>query len=135
MDTKKEYRKITEVDLIESINEEDTVLIERDGEAKRIQASKIAGEKNEPFYTIVGETTEGATTPPTLTIDITYDELRSKIESGEFPEIRVIMKTNGTVVVFCLATFFILEEAMIGIQTHEFPLLYNSDGTLAFPAG
>lgn len=132
MDTKKEYRKITEVDLVENINEEDAVLIERDGEAKRIHASKIAGEKNESFYTIVGETTDGATTPPTFTIDITYDELRSKIESGEFPEIRIIMKTDGAVVGCEKASTYYLEEGEIVILTLELELIYNSDGTLVF---
>lgn len=131
MDTKKEYRKITEVDLVENINEEDTVLIERDGEAKRIQASKIAGEKNEPFYTIVGEAPD-ETTPPTFAIDITYDELRSKIESGEFPEIRVIVKMNGAVVGCEKASTYYLEEGEIVILTLELELIYNSDGTLVF---
>lgn len=132
MDTKKEYRKITEVDLIESINEEDTVLIERDGEAKRIRASKIAGEKNEPFYTIIGEMTDGATTPPTFTIDITYDELRSKIESGEFPEIRMIIKIDGAVIGCEKVGMFVIEDnAAICMLTATSELLYNSDGTLA----
>ena len=129
----KTFRPITDVEVVEQMTENDTVLIERDGEAKRIQASKIAGEKNEPFHTIVAEMTEGVTTPPTFTIDITYDELRSKIESGEFPEIRMIIKIDGSVVGCEKVGAFIIEDnASIYMMTATSELLYKSDGTLAF---
>lgn len=120
-------RAITDVEIVEQMTENDTVLIEQGGEIKRTKGV-VGGSGGGKKYTLLAEASDDGVN---FSIDVGFEELKEMIMAGEMPNICIVAKNNGIVTsVETVLHAFIPNESEIVLCTVQSDVIYFSDGTI-----
>ena len=124
-------RPITDVEIVEQMTENDTVLIEQNGEIKRTKGV-VGGGTGGKKYTIRIEQSDGNMNS---SINVGYDELSDMIKAGDIPDIILLNLFSGITVggIHANILTFADEEMaaiVIGFGDMGGMWLYSSDGTI-----
>ena len=89
-----EYKKITEVELIEEPSEGSTVLAEENGALKRVPYEKVGGGGGTETVWLDQSVTDGSITP-----SHTYAQVTTMLDANEFPTVVLRVNADGIVMV------------------------------------
>lgn len=120
-------RPITDVEIVEQMTENDTVLIEQNGVIKRTKG--VVGGGGGKKYTLLVEAGDDGMN---FSIDVGFEELKEMIMAGEMPDICIAAKNNGIVASVSIVYFLSIpneSEIVLGSASGS-DLIYFSDGTI-----
>lgn len=142
-DKEKLFRSITDVEIVEQMTENDTVLIEQNGMIKRTKGV-VGGGGGEKYFIDVTMTSGSA---PTLSWDtpVSYEDFTSKLLVGNELKVTERMFFDGIGVVGIAEAMIMAvpNDSMSAIEGVDFvfandmfiPVTFNSDGTLQITEG